>query len=425
MSEGEGIFSFMRGNILVMTVCDSLWRISTDIMWPFMSLYVLDLGGRYETIGQVMAIGNIASMILFPLGGYIADYQGRIKIIGYMTFGYAAAFLIPALTNSWQWLAVGMFVQSFVSFYFPAMQALRADSIPPGKRGIGFATTMAIPGAIGIASPMIGGWLIERFGMSRAIHGLYALGFFVGILVALIRLRFLKETVEKSSDLDLSVSRVPGLLLESYRSIVDTLRNAPRQLLTFSLLISASIFFVSMVGPFWIVRAKETLGITTQDWGSLMLITGAINVLISIPAGGLVDRLNKKWVVGVCLIAGAIPTLLFLRVTSFNQLLVLNVAATLTNVFLNPAFQALFADMTPREQRGRIMASLGAGGIWLMGGAWGSGILGMLSMSTGTLISGYIYNYDSRLPWYILSGVLIVMGVLFILLVKQPEKAEL
>ena len=140
-----GLFSFMRGNILIMTVCECLWRVSVDVLFPYLSLYVLSLGGSYETIGQVMAIGNIASMILYPFGGYIADLQGRIKLIGYMTIAYAIAFLIPALTNSWEWLAVGMFIQSFVSFYFPAMQALRADSLAPGQRGIGYATMMTIP----------------------------------------------------------------------------------------------------------------------------------------------------------------------------------------------------------------------------------------------------------------------------------------
>lgn len=150
-------FGFMRGNVLVMTICECVWRSTIDIIWPFLSLYVLELGGSYETIGLIMAAGNLASMIFYPLGGYIADYQGRIKLISYMTFAYGAAFLIPAFTKTWQWLAVGMFVQSIFTFYFPARQALIADSIPPEKRGIGFATTAAIPSAFGIASPFVGG----------------------------------------------------------------------------------------------------------------------------------------------------------------------------------------------------------------------------------------------------------------------------
>ncbi|MCB2173275.1 MFS transporter, partial [archaeon] len=109
------IFSFMKGNVLVMTICECVWRSTIDIIWPFLSLYVLSLGGSYETVGQLMSIGTAASLILYPLGGYIADYQGRIKLIAYMTFGYACAFLIPAFTNTWQWLGVGMFVQSLVT----------------------------------------------------------------------------------------------------------------------------------------------------------------------------------------------------------------------------------------------------------------------------------------------------------------------
>ena len=96
----RNVFGFMRGNILVMTVCECVWRTTIDVLWPFLSMYVLSLGGSYETIGLVMAAGNLASLILYPLGGYIADYQGRIKLIGYMTFAYGAAFLIPAFTNS-------------------------------------------------------------------------------------------------------------------------------------------------------------------------------------------------------------------------------------------------------------------------------------------------------------------------------------
>jgi hypothetical protein len=71
------------------------------------------------------------------------------------------------------------------------------------------------------------------------------------------------------------------------------------------------------------------------------------------------------------------------------------------------------------------MASLGAGGIWLMGGAWVSGMLGMLMRISGVFLSGYIYYYNDSMPWCILSGVLIMMGILFITLVREPERAEI
>jgi MFS family permease len=417
-------FGFLRGNVLVMTVCECVWRSSIDIIWPFLSLYVLDLGGSYATIGLIMALGNLASLIFYPLGGYIADYQGRIKLIGYMTFGYGAAFLIPALTSSWQWLAVGMFVQSLVTFYFPARQALIADSIPPEQRGVGFAATAAIPSAFGIAAPFLGGWMIESMGIRPAMKVLYMSGFFIASAVALFRLRYLRETVESPRRLDLSLRGLPRLLADSYRSLLSILREAPRKLWALSLLVSSGIFFASLVSSFWVVRASEVIGLSVKQWGAVMLVSGLVSVALGIPAGSVVDRLPKSRIAGVCLLLGGAQSLLFLRCTTFAHVAALAAFTTLTNSFLNPALQSLFADMTPREQRGRVLASIGGGGIWLMRGAWGSGVLGRTTQTLGNLASGYIYGHDVSLPWLILSGALLVLGALFIALVREPEVAE-
>jgi MFS family permease len=414
----------MKGNVLTLTVCSILWRISIDIIWPFLALYIMALGGEYETIGQVMAIGNLASLILYPLGGYIADYQGRIKVMAYMTYIYSFTFLIFVFTDSWVWVGVGMFAQSLITFYIPAMQALMADSLPPGKRGLGFAATMAIPSAFGLASPILGGWLIDALGIKPAVKGLYLAGFFVALLVATLRLKFLKETVAPRGDVKITLRSVPGLILKSYGDIVRVVREAPRRLIVLSLLISGCTFIVSLVSPFWIIRAKEVIGLSAGDWSLILLINGAVNVLLSLPVGGLVDRYKKHVVAGVCLILSAVPIYLFLYATSFWQVAALGVLITLPNIFLNPCFQAMFTDMVPREKRGRTIAALGGGGVWFIGGAWGTGVIAMLSMTAGSLLSGYVYRYNSSLPWMILPVALVILGVLFITQVKEEGRVE-
>jgi hypothetical protein len=80
--------------------------------------------------------------------------------------------------------------------------------------------------------------------------------------------------------------------------------------------------------------------------------------------------------------------------------------------------------MTPRAKRGRVLSSIGGGGIWLMRGAWGSGVLGKTMQTIGTFISGYLYNYNNSIPWIILAIALVVIGVLFIFLVDEPKIAE-
>jgi len=414
---------FLRGNVLVLTLCSTIWRVSVGIVWPFLSLYVLALGGRYGTIGLVMAVGNFAGMLLYPLGGYIADRHGRIKIMAYMTYIYAVTFLLFILAPDWRWIAIGMFLQSLVTFYIPAMQALMADSLPPERRGVGFATMMAIPSAAGIASPMIGGWLIETYGMERAMRWLYASGFAAGLIVATLRLRFLRETVEGERS-ELSLRRVPDIILSAYRSIPEVLREAPRGLLTLSLLVSGCVFFTSIASPFWVVKAYEEMGITADRWGLLMFLAGLVNVASSIPAGSLIDRLSRRWVAGLSLLLSAPPILLFLWARSFLHLLLVTLPLSLLGVFINPAIQALFADLTPRRMRGRVMASIGGGGFRLMGGAWGSGVLTTLTATLGSLCGGYLYELNSALPWYLLSASSALLGGLLIILLQEPERVE-
>ena len=416
---------FMKGNVLVMTLCECVWRSTIDILWPFVPLYVLSLGGEYETIGLIMSLGNVASMILYPLGGYIADYQGRIKLISYMTFLYGASFLVPAFTNSWRMLALGMFLQSLVTFYFPARHALIADSLPPEKRGIGFAATVAIPSAFGISAPFIGGWLIDNYGINRAMHGLYFVSFFIASGVAFFRLKYLRETIENPSTLDFSPRNIPNLLVGAYQSMYLVLKEVPRRLYTLSFLVSSAVLFASLASSFWIVRATEIIGLTVREWGNVMLVSGLVSVALGIPAGGIVDRLNRKWVAGVCLITGGVQSFLFLRCTTYRHVLALAAFTTVTNSFMNPAFQSLFADMTPRRIRGRVLSSIGGGGIWLMRGAWGSGVLGMSMQALGVFLSGYLYRRDNGAPWAVLSAALCLIGALFLLLVSEPEEAEI
>jgi MFS family permease len=206
--------------------------------------------------------------------------------------------------------------------------------------------------------------------------------------------------------------------------MLRTVKNASRALLTYSALVSSATFFVSMVTPFWIIRATEIIGLNTFQWGSLSLINGTINVLLSFPAGRIVDRFNKRHVAGICLMACSVPVLLFLRATTYTQVAILLAAATIPNTFLNPVFQAMFIDMTPPEKRGRMIAALGGAGMWVTGGAWATGVFAMVSITLGTLLSGYVYKFNNQLPWMILSGALALLGIMMILFVKDTPKAS-
>ena len=176
-AEGGGIFWFIQGNIKVLMFCRVLWSFSTSIIYPFFSLYILALGGSSTEIGLISSLGLIAGMVLYPLGGYIADRAGRVKLIGYSTFLYAFAHLFFVFATNWQMIAIGQFFSQLLLFYMPAMNALESDSLPPGVRGKGFAIIMAVPGSVRIIAPEAPCWVkrsSNRFFISGVPYSLIA-----------------------------------------------------------------------------------------------------------------------------------------------------------------------------------------------------------------------------------------------------------
>ena len=80
--EKKGMFWFIQGNIKILMICRLLWSLSTSIVYPYFSYYVLALGGSSKEVGFISSIGILAGMFLYPVGGFLADRAGRVKLIG-------------------------------------------------------------------------------------------------------------------------------------------------------------------------------------------------------------------------------------------------------------------------------------------------------------------------------------------------------
>ncbi|MBE82457.1 MAG: hypothetical protein CME21_07820, partial [Gemmatimonadetes bacterium] len=66
-------FSFMRGNVLVLSVSGALGMFARSMVFPYVPLYIMSLGGQPEEIGIVYALGPLGGLLVFPVAGYLAD----------------------------------------------------------------------------------------------------------------------------------------------------------------------------------------------------------------------------------------------------------------------------------------------------------------------------------------------------------------
>jgi MFS family permease len=428
-TNSKGMFWFIKGNIKVLMICRLIWSWSTSIGYPYFSLYVLALGGSPREVGLISSLGLISGMFLYPVGGYLADKYGRVKLIGYSTVFYTAAYSFFVIAKDWQTLALGQFFTQLLLFYMPAMNALSSDSLPPGVRGKGFAIMMAVPGAIRIIAPYMGGALIELFGggddgLIKAVRLAWATAVIIGFLVAYLRLRYLEETKEGET---IGYSWKDGfkVLREAYSSILESVKWMDKSIKIIVSIEMLAAFFVASSSPFWVVYAKQIVGITPYQWGLVMLVAGGVGLLIALPMGMMVDRFGPRKLILTGLFLASIVIFSYQFVTGFFGVLVILCGLSIVNNIMIPAFSTLIADMIPRDRRGRLYSLLGERGITISwGNFWGGGFLLFIPAAIGAYIGGVIYEIGPKLPWIITSMAMILSLILVYYFIKEPVEAQ-
>jgi len=414
----------LQGNFLVLLISRCLWQLSSAIPRPYLPLYVEALGGTAGDVGLVYSLASIGGIFLYPLGGYIADLAGRVKLVGIMTFVFSVSFLPFIFATDWIILAVGTFLQNMLLFYVPALYALEADSIPRESRGTALATMLAIPGAVGIIGPFIGGYLIEALGLVTANKVCYAFGLAAGIVVAVMRTFYLKETV--NGPMPISLRNIPTLLKESYVSFGKTLRWMPNTLRSLTLMQVSKVSLVYIAGPFWVLYTTQIIGLTPYQWGQLALISGATRFITAVPAGRIIDKYGRRRLLLYPLLFSPTLGIAFLVSTSFYQVLIVFIALEAINAFLIPSFQSLIFDHVPRERRGRILAALGIGMFYIdiRGVAVGHGVLLFIPGMIAFAIGGKLYEINPVMPFLVLTAGLLLNAFMAHKFVREAEEAE-
>ena len=264
-------------------------------------------------------------------------------------------------------------------------------------------------------------------GIVPAMQLIYMIGFVAGIGVALLRNWGLTETLKVTTD-TVSYRNFPKLLWESYKSFVQTLRWMPKQIRILAVMAMCQIFFAGVSSPYYIVYAYSMFGISTTQWGLTSMIQGITKVSLAVPAGHLMDTHSRKKILIPCMLWTVMMPLVFLQTGNFFNLVILAIVISCVNVFLTPGFQSLLADYTPRERRGRVTSSIGAGNFFIdiRGGAGGGGgaTLLFIPSSIAQFIGGILYATNPGSSFYMTSAGMVIVMLVAAFFVKDPRTLE-
>lgn len=432
MSEEGGLtdfFSFMQGNILVMTVTRVTGMFCRSMIFPYASLYILALGGGEDKIGLINSLRPLAGLVMFPISGYLTDIGGRVKLIALAGYFSGLSLLLYVFAPSWHWIALGGLIRGFMVFQFPPTSAILADSLDPEKRGTGMATMNTLSSTVAILSPYVAGLVLTMYGNNMGMRILYSVMMIVYLLNATINLSFLEDTSEKTEE-DFSISDTPEIVKEAFSGFPPLFKGLPVTVKALSLIIILGFMSNAISSPFWVVYATNEIGLTSIEWGTILFIEMGIRTLLYIPAGVIVDRYGRtKSIIAALLLSLASIPLFIFSSNFLNTLLVRSAVAVMNSLFL-PACSALMADTVPREKRGRVMAALGRGTVFLGatgGGTGGPGVGYIITIPIilSSVAGGYLYTFDPRYPWIFVTASIIISLVVSVLYIRDPEEAEI
>jgi MFS family permease len=421
-------FSFMRGNVLVMTGTGMLGMFCRSMVFPYASLYILALGGEPEQIGFINSLKPLAGLLMFPLAGYLSDHVGRVKLITLGGYLSSAILMLFVLAPNWQIVALAGFIQGFMVFQFPPSSALLADSLAPENRGKGNATMYTASGALAIFSPYIAGWVVDHYGDNLGMRILYTVMTVAYFLAAVLNQRFLKDTTTHSGR-KMQLSQLPDVFRKAYNGIIPSLLKLPRSLIYLSIVILLGFLANSIASPFWVVYVTDEIGLTTTQWGLILLLETLLRVGLYIPAGMVIDRFGRIKFMRLSLAILFIATFMLIRATNFIYILCIRSAIAIANVFFLPASSALMADFIPRDERGRVMAAIGRGTVLLGAASGGTGGPGMgflitLPVMLGSIVGGYLYGVNPALTWIFTVSAAVLSLFLALFLIQDASHAH-
>ena len=401
-------FSFMRGNLLTLIVSWLFVFFTFSMTSSFESPFFTDLGAPPEVIGLMGSVGALVLGLVRIPGAVIADRHGRRQIIVMMTFVIAFSFLFHMFAPDWRFVLIGLVISNLSLIYQPALDAILADSVPPEKRGMGYAAVNVIPRIPTIFAPAVAGYLVDSYGVVPGMRLVYTVVFFCMLAAALIRLFYLRETLENPQPIEL------GAVKEAFQGSLTAIREAWRDMsrnlrfVTIAFLVSA--FEEPMFRMFTSLYVLNVVGVTALEWGFVNTVWIATALILGFPFGKVVDKIGRKRSILLSYALFMPSTLLFILSNGFSMLLIVYILFGVGDCLIMPAYNALLADLIPRKKRGRIMGTIVT--------------LNILATVPASAFGGVLYASSPAYP-FILSMILgALVGLVILFAVKEPKIKE-
>ena len=354
----------------VTVVRTSLERFGYQMIFPYLSIYIVALGATKTQLGLVNSIGMVIAGLLGPFTGILIDRNGpkKVYLIGIGTL--MAAYLTYALAPNWIFCLLAMsiyWIGNNSAGHSCATICGNCLANEDRARGMMLCETAAA-GLLGIAGPMVAAFLLAQFGGVNAAN-IRPLFYVVLIMTSL---SFILVWTQLSDQKWVSKCK------SSTHPIMDGIKILKGNRIAQKWLVIGALNKLpyGLILPFTQVFAQEVKGADGYVLGAMVTGAALTSIVFGFPAGVVADRIGRKktlyiitplyWAASLFLVWAPSPTFLIISgiLLGFYQI-------------IEPIAGAIEMELVPAEQMGRwiglnriVKAFFGAGMALVGGFIW-------------------------------------------------------
>ena len=385
-------FFGLKRNLVILLIALFVIGAGEELWMRFVPKYLQAVGATVFVIGLYDALRTLIGAIYAYPGGVIADRWGhrRSFIIFNLVsiIGYALVLLVP----HWATVIAGMFFfLSWSCFSLPATFSLVGAALEAHRHSMGVGVQSVIKRLPIMIAPILGGMLIDRFGIIPGVRIALIISIFLSALTILVQ-RQLREESNDLARLAAATAAEPKRwnFWESLRAF-----NSPMRRLLFSDIL---IRFCERVPYAWVVIfAMDYIGVSARQVGILIAIEMLAATLCIIPASHYADRHGREPFVVVTFVMFTLFPISLLMSRSFSALVVAFVIRGLKE-FGDPSRKALIIGYSDSQRRGEVIGTYY--------------LVRDLIVSTGAILGAYLWKLGPALN-FLGATALGVAGTLF------------
>ena len=379
----------ISGELATIIAIMGLANMAMAVLQPVLPLYLTSIGMVPSIIGLMLAVGMVGMVFGESTGGWVADKLGLKIPLSVGTFICAPlvlSFILASGTPSI--FLIFLFWGVVRSAIFGPARGYIGNTASLSNKATLIAVYMASQSVARSIGSLASGFIADNLGYSGDFYFSAGISILAGTLVfvGLKKIPLLKHDI-------------PAV------SVSHTLPPSPdRPKVNYRLFIIQCVIVILFllgggINSFLPLLAKEVVGVEATQVGILFTIGGLVNTIMLIPLGRLADRMDKRTLMVLGLLLGAVGMAGIAYTRTYPLLVLFTVINNISFAMYTPAAVALLSNTIPAywqstgmgiygaaEDVGIIIGSSAAGFIWTAWGPSSAYLIGMASSVLGAIV---------------------------------------